>query len=148
LYAAVPHTQRAHSVALFVIVTAIIISMYRGGFSTVPAYLKDLFEVMQVWAIHGRLLTAWSAAGIAGPALVNYIRDYQVAHGVSGGRQYDFTMYLMAGLLVIGFVCNLLVRPVDPKHHYVAAAAGAPRDPDVPVPGTAATAVPSPRPAH
>jgi MFS family permease len=139
LYALVPHTQRMHSVVLFVIVTAIILSMYGGGFATVPAYLKDLFGVMQVGAIHGRLLTAWSAAGVAGPALVNYIRDYQVAHGVAGGRQYDLTMYLMACLLAIGFVCNLLVRPVDPRHHYAVVTADAPQlnPPSVTSPGAA-----------
>ena len=73
---------------------------------------------MHVGAIHGRLLTAWSVAGVAGPVLVNYIREYEIAHGVAKANAYSVTMYLMAGLLVIGFVANLAVRPVDPKHHF------------------------------
>jgi MFS family permease len=94
--------------------------MYGGGFATIPAYLSDIFGTQFVGAIHGRLLTAWSAAGVAGPVLVNYIREYQRDHGVPGAHAYDFTMYLMAGLLVIGFLCNLAVRPVD-EHHYMSA---------------------------
>ena len=65
-----------------------------------------------VGAIHGRLLTAWSVAGILGPVLVNYLNEQQVAAGVPKGRAYDQTMYLLAGLLVAGFICNALVRPV------------------------------------
>jgi hypothetical protein len=87
--------------------------MYGGGFATIPAYLRDLFGTAQVGAIHGRLLTAWSAAGIAGPVLVNYIREYQIDHGVAKADAYTVTMWIMAGLLVVGFVCNLLVRPVS-----------------------------------
>ena len=68
-------------------------------------------------AIHGRLLTAWSAAGIFGPSIVNYIREYQLAHGVPRAQVYDITMYVLCALLLLGFVCNLLVRPVDEKHH-------------------------------
>jgi MFS family permease len=119
LYASVPTAGRMQNVALFVIGFMVILSMYGGGFSTVPAYLKDLFGTMQVGAIHGRLLTAWSAAGIFGPVLVNYIREYQINHGVAKADAYSVTMYLMAGLLFIGLICNLLVRPVNPKHHYV-----------------------------
>lgn len=119
LYASVPTAGRMRSVALFVIGFMIILSMYGGGFSTIPAYLKDLFGTMQVGAIHGRLLTAWSAAGIFGPVLVNYIREYQIDHGVAKANAYSVTMYLMAGLLFIGLICNLLVRPVHAKHHYV-----------------------------
>ena len=92
---------------------AVILSMYGGGFATIPAYLRDLFGTMQVGAIHGRLLTAWSTAGVLGPVLVNYIREYEIAHGVAKADAYTTTMYIMAGLLVVGFVCNLLVRPVD-----------------------------------
>src|SRR3546814_12189627 len=91
--------------------------MYGGSFSTVPAYLADLFGTRYVGGIHGRLLTAWAAAGIFGPALVNYIRQYQVDHGVPAAQSYTATMYLMSGLLVIGFICNLLVRPVASRHH-------------------------------
>lgn len=118
LYASVPATGRAGSVALFVLFYAIIMSMYGGGFATIPAYLRDRFGVMHVGAIHGRLLTAWSLAGVAGPVLVNYIREYQIGHGVAPRNAYSITMYLMASLLVIGFVCNWLVGNVDPSHHY------------------------------
>lgn len=90
--------------------------MYGGGFATIPAYLRDLFGTVEVGAIHGRLLTAWSAAGVAGPVLVNYIRDYMKAHGVADARAYDFTMYLMAGLLAVGLVCDLLVTAVNERY--------------------------------
>ena len=117
LYCTVPHSGEIGSVALFVFCFCIIISMYGGGFSTVPAYLKDMFGTRYVGAIHGLLLTAWSAAGIFGPVLVNYIRAYNVSHGVPKADAYNTTMYIMAGLLVIGFICNLLVKAVDKKYH-------------------------------
>jgi MFS family permease len=113
LYAAVPSTGRAGNVVLFVAGYVVIMSMYGGGFATIPAYLRDMFGSLQVGAIHGRLLTAWSTAGVLGPVLVNYIREYEIAHGVPKADAYTTTMHIMAGLLVIGFVCNLLVRPVD-----------------------------------
>jgi hypothetical protein len=94
----------------------VIISMYGGGFATIPAYLRDLFGTVQVGAIHGRLLTAWSTAGILGPVLVNYIREYQIVHGVAKADAYTTTMHIMAALLVVGFICNLLVKPVDARH--------------------------------
>lgn len=112
----IPMSQRIGSVAMFVALTAVIISMYGGGFATIPAYLRDLFGTVEVGAIHGRLLTAWSAAGVAGPVLVNYIRDYMKAHGVADARAYDFTMYLMAGLLAVGLVCDLLVTAVNERY--------------------------------
>jgi MFS family permease len=112
LYALTPQSGRLGLVVLFVLGYAIIISMYGGGFATIPAYLRDLFGTAQVGAIHGRLLTAWSAAGVAGPVLVNYIREYQIEHGVSKAEAYTMTMYLMAALLLVGLVCNLLVRPL------------------------------------
>jgi MFS family permease len=87
-------------------VFCIILSMYGGGFATVPAYLADLFGTQMVGAIHGRLLTAWAAAGVLGPVLINYIREYQIAHGVAKAQAYDVTMYVLAGLLVVGFLCN------------------------------------------
>jgi len=90
--------------------------MYGGGFSTIPAYLRDVFGVRYVGAIHGRILTAWSAAGIAGPVLVNYIRAYQIGHGVAKADAYTVTMYIMAGLLFLGFLCNLAMHPVREKH--------------------------------
>jgi len=117
LYITIPYAGRLGSVELFVGCTALILTMYGGGFATIPAYLSDIFGTQFVGAIHGRLLTAWSAAGVAGPVLVNYIREYQRDHGVPGPHAYDFTMYLMAGLLVIGFLCNLAVRPVDQRHY-------------------------------
>ena len=115
LYAVVPSTGRAGSIVLFVVGYAIIMSMYGGGFATIPAYLRDMFGTIQVGAIHGRLLTAWSTAGILGPVLVNYIREYEIAHGVAKADAYTTTMHIMAALLVVGFVCNLFVRPVDAR---------------------------------
>ena len=117
LYATVPYTGAIGSVALFVLCYAIIFSMYGGGFATVPAYLRDMFGTRYVGAIHGLLLTAWSMAGIFGPVLVNYIREYNVTHGVPAAQAYNVTMYVMAGLLVIGFICNLFVRSVHERFH-------------------------------
>jgi MFS family permease len=117
LYILVPHTGSIGSVALFVLCFVVIISMYGGGFSTVPAYLKDMFGTRYVGAIHGMLLTAWSAAGIFGPVLVNYIRQYQVDRGVPKAEAYNETMYIMAGLLVIGFICNFFVKAVNARYH-------------------------------
>jgi MFS family permease len=118
LYATLPHAGRIGSVPLFVTCAVLILTMYGGGFATIPAYLSDIFGTQYVGAIHGRLLTAWSAAGVAGPVLVNYIREYQIKHGIPAAESYDVTMYLMAGLLVIGFFCNLAVRPVR-EHFYM-----------------------------
>ena len=112
LYSLVPSTGHAGSITLFIAGYVVIMSMYGGGFATIPAYLRDMFGTMQVGAIHGRLLTAWSTAGVLGPVLVNYIREYQIGHGVPKADAYTVTMYIMAGLLLIGFVCNLRVlRP-------------------------------------
>jgi MFS family permease len=110
VYALLPQTGTQGDVVLFVAGCAIILSMYGGGFATIPAYLRDQFGTAQVGAIHGRLLTAWSLAGVVGPVLVNEIRDSQIKSGVRGTEVYAPTMYLMAGLLGVGFVCNLLVR--------------------------------------
>ena len=117
LYALVPTTGAIGSVAMFVLCFLVIISMYGGGFATVPAYLKDLFGTRYVGAIHGWLITAWSAAGVFGPVLVNYIRQYEIDHGVPKAQAYDLTMYIMAALLVVGFFCNLLITPVHARHH-------------------------------
>jgi MFS family permease len=117
LYAIVPYTGSIHSVALFVVCYAVIFSMYGGGFATVPAYLRDMFGTRYVGAIHGMLLTAWSMAGIFGPVLVNYIREYNITHGVAAAQAYNITMYVMAGLLVIGFICNALNKAVDARHY-------------------------------
>jgi MFS family permease len=117
LYSAVPYTGAVSSVALFVLCFCIIISMYGGGFATVPAYLRDMFGTRYVGAIHGLLLTAWSMAGIFGPVLVNYIREYNVTHGVAKAQAYNVTMYVMAVLLVIGLICNAFVKAVHERHH-------------------------------
>ena len=117
LYALVPFFGGHGYLPLFVLCFLIIISMYGGGFSTVPAYLRDMFGTRYVGAIHGLLLTAWSMAGIFGPVLVNYIREYNVTHGVPKAQAYNTTMYIMAGLLVVGFIANLCVRAVDKRHH-------------------------------
>jgi MFS family permease len=95
-----------------------LISMYGGGFATIPAYLRDVFGTMHLGAIHGRLITAWSMAAVLGPQLVNYISTYQKEHKVQPASAYDLTMYLMSGLLIVGFVCNLCVRPVDSRFHH------------------------------
>ncbi len=116
LYAFVPSLGHAHALVLFILAYAIILSMYGGGFATVPAYLRDMFGTVQVGAIHGVLLTAWSAAGVAGPVLVNYIRQYQIDHGVAKADAYSVTMYIMAGLLVVGFICNWLITPVAQRY--------------------------------
>ena len=90
--------------------------MYGGGFATVPAYLADLFGTQMVGAIHGRLLTAWATAGILGPVVVNYMRDYQLGLGLPREQVYNQTMYILVGMLVIGLIANLLIRPVADKH--------------------------------
>lgn len=118
LYALVPQTGALGSVLLFVICSAVILTMYGGGFATVPAYLKDMFGTKYVGAIHGRLLTAWAVAGVLGPVLVNYIRQYQIdVVGIPPAQAYNTTMYIMAGLLVVGLIANSLIKPVDPKYH-------------------------------
>jgi MFS family permease len=117
LYCAVPSLGRLGSVGLFAAAFALIFTMYGGGFATVPAYLRDLFGVEQVGAIHGRLLTAWSAAAVVGPSILTYMREYQVQRQVPKAEAYSITMYVMASLLVVGFVCNARVKPVDARHH-------------------------------
>ena len=114
LYAAVAWATQHASLALFVAGFCIVLSMYGGGFATVPAYLADLFGTRVIGAIHGRLLTAWSTAGVLGPVLVNYIREFQLQRGAAGADAYGITLYVLAGMLGIGFVCNWLVTPVDP----------------------------------
>ena len=118
LYGSIPTVAATQIVGLFVLVCVVVLSMYGGGFATVPAYLRDLFGTMQVGAIHGRLLTAWSVAGVLGPVLVNYIREYEVARGVALADAYDATMYVMTVLLLVGFFANLAIRPVAASHYY------------------------------
>jgi len=115
LYISVPSSAMAGNTPLFVAALCIILSMYGGGFATVPAYLADLFGTQMVGAIHGRLLTAWATAGVLGPVIVNYMRDYQLGLGIAREQVYNQTMMILAGLLVIGLMCNLLIRPVADK---------------------------------
>ncbi len=117
LYALVPYFGNAGNLALFVLGFGVILSMYGGGFATVPAYLRDMFGTRYVGAIHGLLITAWSVAGVLGPVLVNYIRQYQIDSGVPKAQAYNVTMYIMAGLLVVGFIANLMIKAVDDRHH-------------------------------
>jgi MFS family permease len=112
LYSAAPGAGRSGSVALFAAIFCIILTMYGGGFATVPAYLADLFGTQYVGAIHGQLLTAWSTAGILGPVLITRVREYQLGKGIPAAQVYNTTMYILVGLLVLGLVCNLAVRPV------------------------------------
>jgi MFS family permease len=137
LYLTVPYAGGSGNVVLFVACFVIIVSMYGGGFSTVPAYLRDMFGTRYVGAIHGILLTAWSAAGIVGPVLVNYIREYNVTHGVPKAQAYNTTMYIMAGLLVIGFIANICVTAVDESHHMKAEAEPSPAEPSGVLPDVA-----------
>jgi MFS family permease len=116
LYASLPSSAAAGSKLAFVGAVCIIVSMYGGGFATVPAYLSDLFGTQMVGAIHGRLLTAWATAGILGPVVVNYMRDYQLGLGIPREQVYNQTMYILVGFLVIGFIANLLVKPVAEKY--------------------------------
>jgi MFS family permease len=118
LYSLVPWFGHLGSRALFVAAFAVILSMYGGGFATIPAYLRDMFGTMNVGAIHGRLLTAWSVAGVLGPVLVNYIRQFQIDHGVPKAQAYSITMYIMCALLLVGFLCNFFMHPVSEKYHF------------------------------
>ncbi|PRD42823.1 MFS transporter [Phyllobacterium phragmitis] len=115
LYALAPTLAGMGNKALFVLAFGIILSMYGGGFSTVPAYLADIFGTQFVGAIHGRLLTAWATAGIVGPVVVNYIRQFQIDAGVPRELVYNFTMYILAGMLALGFLANLFIRPLAEK---------------------------------
>ena len=117
LYALATAAAEWKSLALFVACFCIIASMYGGGFATIPAYLADMFGTQFVGAIHGRLLTAWSTAGIVGPVIVNYLHDTRQAEGVPADDIYGPIFYVLAALLVVGFIANLLVRPVNPKWH-------------------------------
>lgn len=105
-----------NSLVLFIIAAIFILSFYGGGFSTIPAYLRDMFGYYQVGAIHGRLLTAWAAAGIAGPLIVNTVVESQAAAGNEGPDLYTVSMFIMVGLLALGLLANILMRPVAEKH--------------------------------
>jgi MFS family permease len=116
LYFSIPSLASAGNQLLFVAAFCVILSMYGGGFATVPAYLADLFGTQMVGAIHGRLLTAWATAGILGPVVVNYMREYQLSLGIPRAQVYNQTMYILVGMLAIGLIANLMVRPVAKKH--------------------------------
>jgi MFS family permease len=115
MYFSVPGSAAAGSIVLFVGAFCVILSMYGGGFATVPAYLADIFGTQMVGAIHGRLLTAWATAGVLGPVVVNYMREYQLGLGLPREQVYNQTMYILVGMLVVGLICNLLVKPLDNK---------------------------------
>jgi MFS family permease len=118
LYWFAPRFGDAGSLGLFILAMCIILSMYGGGFATVPAYLRDVFGGMQVGAIHGVLLTAWSAAGVLGPLLIGELRSYEAGLGMKGADLYATTLHVMCGLLLIGLIANLLVSPVHERHHF------------------------------
>jgi len=117
LYVSLPTLGHLGLAGLFVIAVCLILTMYGGGFATIPAYLADVFGTQMVGAIHGRLLTAWSVAGVAGPFLIAALRQAQIDAGVAHNLVYDHTLYILAGLLFVGLVCNLLMRPVNPKYY-------------------------------
>jgi MFS family permease len=102
---------------LFVLSVCVILSMYGGGFATVPAYLADIFGTQMVGAIHGRLITSWSVAGVVGPMIIANLRQFQLDQGVAKAQVYDITLYVMAALLLGGLLCNAFVKPVTEKHH-------------------------------
>jgi MFS family permease len=114
-YAAAPTLATLGLLGLFAAAFCLIASMYGGGFATIPAYLADIFGTQFVGAIHGRLLTAWSTAGIVGPVIVNYMHDTRKAEGIAPDQIYHPIFYVLAGLLVAGFVANLLIRPLHKK---------------------------------
>ncbi|NBO11147.1 MAG: MFS transporter, partial [Methylophilaceae bacterium] len=116
LYAAASYGADVKSLAIFGAALCVIVSMYGGGFATIPAYLADMFGTQFVGAIHGRLLTAWSTAGILGPVIVNYMHDMRVEAKVPFDQIYAPIFYVLAGMLAVGFVANLLVRPVADKY--------------------------------
>jgi MFS family permease len=122
LYLAVTLTTNTNKV-VFLVCCIFILSFYGAGFATVPAYLRDLFGTYQVGAIHGRLLTAWSTAGVLGPLIVNWIADARIEAGVEGPGRYTTAFMIMIVLLVIGFICNELIRPVNEKFHEPASGA-------------------------
>jgi MFS family permease len=138
LYAGAPFAAHAGSRPLFVLAICIIVSMYGGGFSTLPAYLADVFGTQFVGAIHGRLLTAWGTAGIVGPVVVNYIREAEIAAGVARNAVYDATMYVLAAMLAVGFLCNWAVKPLAAKW-FMSDAEVAALQPEAPPPALAAS---------
>ena len=118
MYLLAAHVAGTKSLAVFVGAFCLISSMYGGGFATIPAFLADLFGTHYVGAIHGRLLTAWSTAGVLGPVVVNYLHDLREESGsVPHDMIYGSIFWVLACLLAIGLLAALLVRPVDAKFH-------------------------------
>ena len=115
--ALLPVMQQNQNRTAFIALTALIISIYGGGFATIPAYLRDLFGSFQVGAIHGRLITSWSMAAVIGPLLLNSLYDSRVASGIPKQLAYNDTFHLLCGFLAVGFIANLLVKPLDPQNH-------------------------------
>jgi nitrate/nitrite transporter NarK len=118
LYALLPSLAHTGAYHPFVAVCLLIMTMYGGGFATIPAYLRDLFGTMHVSAIHGRLLTAWSLAGVLGPVLLTRWAERQKAAGVPSANSYSQVLYFLSALLLVGFVANLCITPVAPRHHH------------------------------
>ncbi len=127
LYALLTRTDASHldSVVLFVAIVAVLLSIYGGGFSTMPAFLRDVFGTADLNRIYGLMLTAWSVAGVLGPQLVNVLLDHLHAAGVDKTHAYSTVYYVTSGLLAVGLICDLLVRPLDPSKHVAAPAAAA-----------------------
>lgn len=117
LYATIPSLAGSLNLMLFLIAVCVCLTFYGGGFATIPAYLADLFGTQFVGAIHGRLLTAWSCAGLLSPLLINIIRDMQISAGVPKAQAYSVTLYIMAAFLCVGFACAFLIKPVHSKHY-------------------------------
>jgi MFS family permease len=122
-YGSLTTLANASALGLFGASCCVIASMYGGGFATVPAYLADMFGTRYVGAIHGRLLTAWSTAGILGPVLVNYLHDSRVAQKVPLDHVYDTIFFWLVGLLAVGLIANVFIRPVAAKWFIQEAAA-------------------------
>jgi len=112
LYCTATYAAGQKSLALFVACFCIVSSMYGGGFATIPAYLADMFGTQFVGAIHGRLLTAWATAGILGPVVVNYLHDTRLEAEIPYDEIYAPIYLILAGMLVVGFIANWLIKPV------------------------------------
>jgi len=125
IYATIPTLAASLNLVMFLVAACVALTFYGGGFATIPAYLADLFGTQYVGAIHGRLLTAWSCAGLVSPLLINLIRDMQLNAGVPKAQAYSVTLYIMACFLIVGFICAVLVKPVNSKHYMSAEALAA-----------------------
>jgi MFS family permease len=95
---------------LFQMAMFTIFTMYGGGFATIPAFLADIFGPENVGAIHGAVLTAWSAAAVVGPVIIGALSERSKAAG--NIHKYDMPLHILAGLLLVGFVLTFFVRPL------------------------------------